>query len=72
MAFVMKGGGPRVPWTYFENDSLKKTFRIIPWLSKRVLHIVWALYDSLSDVGEIRVYQRADFQSGSRVLKKVF
>ena len=30
------------------------------------------LYDSLSDVGEIRVYQRADFQSGSRVLKKVF
>ena len=29
-------------------------------------------YDSLSDVGEIRVYQRADFQSGSRVLKKVF
>ena len=30
------------------------------------------VYDSLSDVGEIRVYQRADFQSGSRVLKKVF
>jgi len=30
------------------------------------------IYDSLSDVGEIRVYQRADFQSGSRVLKKVF
>ena len=29
-------------------------------------------YDSLSDVGEIRVYLRADFQSGSRVLKKVF
>ena len=31
-----------------------------------------AQYDSLSDVGEIRVYRRADFQSGSRVLKKVF
>ena len=31
-----------------------------------------AIYDSLSDVGEIRVYQRADFQSGSRVLRKVF
>ena len=31
-----------------------------------------SIYDSLSDVGEIRVYQRADFQSGSRVLKKVF
>ena len=32
----------------------------------------WKTYDSLSDVGEIRVYQRADFQSCSRVLKKVF
>ena len=30
------------------------------------------LYDSMSDLGEIEVYQRADFQSGSRVLKKVF
>ena len=30
------------------------------------------IYDSMSDLGEIRVYQRADFQSGSRVLKKVF
>ena len=30
------------------------------------------VYDSFSDVGEIRVYRRADFQSGSRVLKKVF
>ena len=29
-------------------------------------------YDSFSDVGEIRVWLRADFQSGSRVLKKVF
>ena len=29
-------------------------------------------YDSMPDLGEIRVYQRADFQSGSRVLKKVF
>ena len=33
---------------------------------------IWVIHDSLSDVGEIRVYQRADFQSGSRVLKKVF
>ena len=30
------------------------------------------LYDSIATVGEIRVYRRADFQSGSRVLKKVF
>ena len=29
-------------------------------------------YDSMPDLGEIEVYQRADFQSGSRVLKKVF
>ena len=30
------------------------------------------IYDSFATVGEIRVYWRADFQSGSRVLKKVF
>ena len=30
------------------------------------------LYDSFSDVGESWVWWRADFQSGSRVLKKVF
>ena len=29
-------------------------------------------YESIATVGEIRVYWRADFQSGSRVLKKVF
>ena len=29
-------------------------------------------YDSIATVGEIRVYWRANFQSGSRVLKKVF
>ena len=29
-------------------------------------------YESFSDVGESRVWWRADFQSGSRVLKKVF
>ena len=29
------------------------------------------MYDSIATVGEIRVYWRADFQSGSRVLKKV-
>ena len=29
-------------------------------------------YESFATVGEIRVYRRADFQSGSRVLKKVF
>ena len=29
-------------------------------------------YESIATVGDIRVYWRADFQSGSRVLKKVF
>ena len=28
-------------------------------------------YESIATVGEIRVWWRADFQSGSRVLKKV-
>ena len=31
-----------------------------------------ATYESIATVGEIRVGWRADFQSGSRVLKKVF
>ena len=31
-----------------------------------------APYESFATVGEIRVYWRADFKSGSRVLKKVF
>ena len=29
-----------------------------------------SIYESIATVGEIRVYWRADFQSGSRVLKK--
>ena len=31
-----------------------------------------SIYESIATVGEIRVWWRADFQSGSRVLKKVF
>ena len=30
------------------------------------------VYESIATVGESRVWWRADFQSGSRVLKKVF
>ena len=30
------------------------------------------IYESFATVGEIRVWWRADFQSGSKVLKKVF
>ena len=34
---------------------------------------IWGIrYESIATVGEIRVWWRADFQSGSRVLKKVF
>ena len=36
------------------------------------LYFLYFLYESIATVGEIRVYWRADFQSGSRVLKKVF
>ena len=35
-------------------------------------HPVQSVYDSFSDVGESQTWWRADFQSGSRVLKKVF
>ena len=37
-------GGSRVPHTYSEKWFFWKPFRIIPWLWKRVLHLVWALY----------------------------
>ena len=33
---------------------------------------VCRIYESIATVGEIRVWWMADFQSGSRVLKKVF
>ena len=48
MAFAMRGGGSRgglechIP--ILKNDFCWKPFRIIPWLLKRVLHLVWALY----------------------------
>ena len=32
----------------------------------------WTIYDSIAGVGETGVWLRADFQSGSRVIKKVF
>ena len=41
MAFAIKGRGSRVPLTYFEKWFFQKPFRIIPWLWKRVLHLVW-------------------------------
>ena len=46
MAFAIKGGreGVSRAINVFFKNGLSKPFRIIPWLSKRVLHIVWALY----------------------------
>ena len=38
----MKGGGFPIP--ILKNDFFLKPIRIIPWLWKRVLHLVWALY----------------------------
>ena len=48
---------------FSKGSSLSQVYLIFP---------VTLVSDSMSDLGEIRVYQRADFQSGSRVLKKVF
>ena len=45
----MKGGGClevvlSATYLLWKMIFSKKTFRIIPWLWKRVLHLVWALY----------------------------
>ena len=40
--------------------------------SHYLLHWRKRKYESIATVGESRVWWRADFQSGSRVLKKVF
>ena len=37
-----------------------------------IVDTIQTVYESFATVGEIRVQWRADFQSGSRVLKKVF
>ena len=42
---------------------------------EKIFPVNWThqiMYESIATVGEIRVWWRADFQSGSRVLKKVF
>ena len=51
MPFLWCGFKFHIP--ILKNDSFKKTFRIIPWLWKRVLHLVWAfllcIYSSWDD-----------------------
>ena len=59
--------------TFLSNSSQGCIFRLTcshPELAED--HVLTSAYDSIATVGEIRVYRRADFQSGSRVLKKVF
>ena len=53
-------------------DLGQVTKRCKPLGSCRNLVVLRRKYESFATVGEIRVYWRADFQSGSRVLKKVF
>jgi len=47
-------------------------FQICKYAQKQRICRENSKYESIATVGEIRVYWRADFQSGSRVLKKVF
>ena len=55
-----------------DEDSANRDFKIFIFVLLNFAALLSVRYDSFSDVGEIRVYRRADFQSGSRVLKKVF
>ena len=41
-------------------------------LKYRMIALAPEIYDSMPDLGEIEVYLGSKFQSGSRVLKKVF
>ena len=56
------------PIFYMRGVKLEKLLAILDFLYCGEANV----YDSIATVGEIRVYRRADFQSGSRVLKKVF
>ena len=62
-----------------DGKSFAKVIEIITICSPAVLFkglfVMFAksfVYDSIATVGETGVWLRADFQSGSRVLKKVF
>ena len=53
--------------TFFYKSCICCSVPVLSWIPK-----TRSTYESFSDVGESRVWWRADFQSGSRVLKKVF
>ena len=50
--------------------KIPSKLEVAPLIAKCGLE--WSGYDSMSDLGEIEVYLGSKFQSGSRVLKKVF
>ena len=56
---------------FVNGNRMKKSIPII-WERESEAFILGNGRESFATVGEIRVYWRADFQSGSRVLKKVF
>ena len=55
-----------------DTDSVEQEFKRLEVNIMNIMCCVHLGYESIATVGEIRVYWRADFQSGSRVLKKVF
>ena len=64
MVFGMKGGVSRAIIVFFQQYFFKQTFRIIPWLSKRALHTVWALYILYTHSSW------GDYEYGSQQLRK--
>ena len=63
---------PRLLSSHLSDLCKKKTTGGVLDLRFIVTLYATSSYDSIATVGEIQVYWRADFQSGSRVLKKVF
>ena len=63
-------------WLQIHQEDIKKQnsrlFLFLLHLKKVFSYSGQATYESFATVGEFRVWWRADFQSGSRVLKKVF
>ena len=55
-----------------EGNLLKAKYRHVPITRFSEYDKSELIYDSIATVGESRVWWRADFQSDSRVLKKVF
>ena len=71
VALAQRTGG-----TWQPSSLVFRGFLHQPLSDESVVSIATSLgttrYESFATVGEIRVWWRADFQSGSRVLKKVF